>query len=119
MTDPEKDNRKLIKSRIRLYRSDFVLFCCDCVKIVDKSGNIVPLILNEQQLALWFYIKHCLDNDIPIRVKISKARQMGFTTMISALGYWMMWSNKHYSGMICTQDIEASSGILGFWKKPD
>ena len=112
MTDPEKDNRKLIKARIRLYRSDFVLFCCDCVKIVDKSGNIVPLILNEQQLALWFYIKHCLDNDIPIRVKISKARQMGFTTMISALGYWMMWSNKHYSEMICTQDIEASSGIL-------
>ena len=50
------------------------------VKIRNKEGKMVNLILNEPQMKLYNIIKKCKEEKKPVRIIILKARQMGFST---------------------------------------
>lgn len=55
------------------------------VKIRNKQGKIVPLILNEPQEKLYNAIKEQKAQHKPVRIIILKARQMGFSTLTEAI----------------------------------
>ena len=55
------------------------------VKIRNKQGKIVPLILNEPQEKLYNAIKEQKAQNKPVRIIILKARQMGFSTLTEAI----------------------------------
>ena len=46
--------------------------------ITDKRGRLIPFKLNYEQSVMLQHIEFCLDNDIPIRMIVLKARQIGF-----------------------------------------
>lgn len=50
------------------------------IKIRNKEGKMVNLILNEPQMKLYNIIKKCKQEKKPVRIIILKARQMGFST---------------------------------------
>ena len=50
------------------------------IKIRNKEGKMVNLILNQPQMKLYNIIKKCKEENKPVRIIILKARQMGFST---------------------------------------
>src|SRR5690606_41745136 len=61
--------------------------------IVDKNGKLVRFKLNEEQNIMMYHIEFCLANDLPIRMIVLKARQIGSTTFFAAFGLWMARMN--------------------------
>lgn len=55
------------------------------IKIRDKRGRIIPLILNKPQLKYYNVIKKLHEENKPIRIIILKSRQMGFSTETEAI----------------------------------
>ena len=55
------------------------------IKIRDKRGKIIPLILNKPQLKYYNVIKKLHEEKKPIRIIILKSRQMGFSTETEAI----------------------------------
>ena len=55
------------------------------LKIRDKEGQLIPLVLNEPQRRLYGVVKEQWEAGKPVRIIILKARQMGFSTVTSAI----------------------------------
>lgn len=55
------------------------------IKIRDKRGRIISLILNKPQLKYYNVIKKLREENKPIRIIILKSRQMGFSTETEAI----------------------------------
>ena len=55
------------------------------IKIRDKRGRIISLILNKPQLKYYNVIKKLHEENKPIRIIILKSRQMGFSTETEAI----------------------------------
>lgn len=55
------------------------------IKIRNKEGKMVNLILNRPQMKLYNIIKKCKEEKKPVRIIILKARQMGFSTATEAI----------------------------------
>lgn len=86
---------------------EFIETCC---YITTKEGNFQLFKLNEPQLKLMKIVEDCLAANKPIRVRILKARQMGFSTLISALGFWWAGMNENSSyAVVAHKDSSASS----------
>src|SRR6056297_1309980 len=86
---------------------EFIERCC---YITTKEGNFQLFKLNEPQDKLMRIVEDCLANNKPIRVRILKARQMGFSTLISALGFWWSAMNENSSyAVVAHKDSSASS----------
>lgn len=81
----------------------------NCLRVVNKEGEIVPLRLNRVQEKVVKYVQANYGVR-PIRLIILKARQMGITTIVSAIGYWVasMHSNMRY-GIVAHNSKSAES----------
>ena len=78
--------------------------------ITTKDGKFDKLKLNYPQQKLMDLIEDCLENKKPIRIRILKARQMGFSTLISALGFWWAAMNENSAyAVVAHKDSSASS----------
>jgi len=78
--------------------------------ITTKDGKFDKLKLNYPQKKLMDLIEECLENKKPIRIRILKARQMGFSTLISALGFWWAAMNENSAyAVVAHKDSSASS----------
>jgi len=79
-------NNDLLRNVIRNYYRDF-LFACYYYYIEDKRGNLIRLVPNRIQRT---FLNNMTGRDI-----ILKARQMGITTIIQALFFWL--ANTQYN----------------------
>jgi len=78
--------------------------------ITTKDGKFDLLKLNYPQQKLMKIIEECLEKKKPIRIRILKARQMGFSTLISALGFWWAAMNENSAyAVVAHKDSSASS----------
>ena len=78
--------------------------------ITTKDGKFTLLKLNEPQKKLMDMVEKALKEKRPVRIRVLKARQMGFSTLISALGFW--WSGMHENmnyAVVAHKDTSASS----------
>ncbi|WP_255319917.1 hypothetical protein [Paenibacillus amylolyticus] len=83
-----KEHRRRIKRRLqqrpdrltelKAILLDFEQFCYRMLKIKDKSGAMVRLILNDAQRRYAAKVFEDLEAGKPVRIIILKARQMGF-----------------------------------------
>lgn len=92
-------------------RNDFYLFTEKNLKIVNARGELVKLRPNLAQRTLVDSVMKDLSSGIPIRYIVLKARKMGLSTIIEALGYWWTATHKYASTAIVAQDSEASDTI--------
>lgn len=80
--------------------------------IVDKKSQMTKFILNEEQNKLLEHVEFCLENDIPIRMIVLKARQIGSTTFFTALGFWWASMNKNVKYGIVAHMYKSAEAIF-------
>lgn len=97
--------------------NDFYLYCEKNLKIINKKGELVKLRPNVAQRKLIDSVMKDLKLGRPVRYIVLKARQMGLSTIIEALGYWWTATHKYVSSAIVAQDKEAANNIYQMFQR--
>ena len=82
------------------------------LKIRDKDGNLIPFLLNKPQLRLYGVIKEQWQAGKPVRIIILKARQMGFSTLVEGIIFWLAVTAFHTECMIVAHTDEATRKLF-------
>lgn len=82
------------------------------LKITDKSGKLVPFLLNEPQERLYRVIREQWQQGKPVRIIILKSRQMGFSTLITAIIFWMAATAHRVQAMLVAHTDDATKNIF-------
>ena len=85
--------------------------------IVDKAGRTIPFKFNREQRRMMDHIEFCLANDIPIRMILLKARQIGATTFFTGLGFWCAAMNRNTNYGIVAHRLDSAQSIFDKTKK--
>jgi len=80
--------------------------------IVDKKGKLIKFKMNAEQEKMMTHIEFCLNNDLPIRMIVLKARQIGSTTFFSAIGFWMASMNVNATYGIVAHRLDSAESIF-------
>lgn len=80
--------------------------------ITTKHATFELFKLNKPQSIIMDYVEECLREKKPIRVRILKARQMGFSTLISALGFWWATMNENSSYAVIAHKEDSTVSIF-------
>lgn len=80
--------------------------------ITTKDGQFEKFKLNYPQKKLMDIIEQNLKNKKPVRVRVLKARQMGFSTLISALGFWWSAMNENSTYAVVAHTASSASSIF-------
>lgn len=80
--------------------------------IVDKKNQLVKFKLNEEQEEMLRHIEFCLANDLPIRMIVLKARQIGATTFFTGLGFWFAAMNRNITYGIVAHLMKSAESIF-------
>lgn len=102
---------------LRRLRHRFRLFSVNCLKIKDKGGAIVPLVLNRAQLYIHEQVEKQLAETGRVRVLILKGRQQGASTYTEARLFWRTVLNMGKSAYILTHEDKATQNIFGMARR--
>lgn len=75
------------RERIFAISKDFYRYARGNLFIRDKNARIIRFVPNIAQRALIDRVLYLLENKLPVRIMVLKARQMGLSTAIEALIY--------------------------------
>ena len=81
------------------------------LKIVDRDNNLVPFMVNSQQKHTLFWVGMQLAAGVPVRVIILKARRMGMSTLITALGFMFTILRSNYPAFACAHDAAGTDTL--------
>ena len=80
--------------------------------IVDKSGKLGLLQLNQTQQTLVRVVREQRDRGLPIRILVLKSRQQGISTVIEAMFFTEVVSQQHFHAAVIAHDKKASRHIF-------
>lgn len=98
-------------------KNDFYRYADNNLWIRSKSGEIIKFVPNKPQRALIDYVLYCLLHGLPIRVIVLKARQMGLSTAIEALGYWWNSTNKNQTAVIIGHEDASARNLYRMFRR--
>jgi len=98
-------------------KNDFYRYADNNLWIRSKSGEIIRFVPNKPQRALIDYILYCLREGLPIRVIILKARQMGLSTAVEAVGYWWNSTNKNQTAVIIGHEDASARNLYRMFRR--
>lgn len=101
---------------LRQLRNDFTYYAPRMLKIVDKSGAIIPLHLNRAQLYAHEQMESQLSSTGKVRAIILKGRQQGLSTYVEARNYHKTSMNKGQSAYILTHQDKSTTAIFDMVK---
>lgn len=87
------------------------------LKIRDKEGRIIPFRMNKSQQRLYDIIRQQWQAGKPVRIIILKARQMGFSTLIEAIIFWLAATAYNVECMIVAHTGEATKNLFAMSKR--
>ena len=103
----DDDLRKLAE-----LRADMPLFAAQCLKIRDKSEQIIPLVLNRTQRAAHALLEKQKDEKGWVRALILKGRQPGISTYVAARYYHRASMRKGVNVYILAHEQPASDNLF-------
>lgn len=107
----------ILKAELGEKLLDFRKFCPSFLKIKDKQGRLVPFEWNRPQIRFYDeYVEPNLLAGLPIRARILKARQMGFSTFIEAFGFWYTYTNFGISGAVMAHLGESAQHLYQMYR---
>lgn len=106
----------MTKQELQFLRDDFPAYAKANLKIIDKDGKLVPLILNRMQRILWAIIISLIIAGKPIRIYLIKARQLGSTTFFAAVLYWLASLNANKRVLGIAQSDDAATNLNSRWQ---
>ena len=86
------------------------------VKIRDKNSDIIPLHLNKPQQKLYDIIRKQKQNNLPVRIIILKARQMGFSTLTAGLILSQTATHKNKQAAIVAHQEDSTTNLFNMYK---
>lgn len=98
-------------------RSDFYRFAKNNLFIKNKNAQIVNFEPNKPQRALIDYVLWCIQQGVPIRVIILKARQMGLSTAVEAIIYWWTSTNKNINSVIIGHEETSAKNLYMMFRR--
>lgn len=98
-------------------RSDFYRFAKNNLFIKNKNAQIVNFQPNKPQKALIDYVLWCIQQGVPIRVIILKARQMGLSTAVEAIIYWWTSTNKNINSVIIGHEESSAKNLYMMFRR--
>jgi hypothetical protein len=111
------DPREQARQAIRVIAKDFWIYVERNLMIKDKRGMMVPLEPNWAQRILVDKVLEDLTKGVPVRYIILKARQMGLSTIIEALGYWWTTTNKYQNAVIIAHKKKAAQNLYKMFRR--
>ena len=87
------------------------------LKIRDKKGRIVPLVLNAPQDRLYETVKELRAQGMPVRILVLKARQMGFSTVIEAILFWATATARNVAALVMAHREDSTSNLFAMTKR--
>lgn len=108
----EEQNKKILEISKSFYR-----YAKGNLYIKSKDAEIVKFEPNIAQRALIERVVYLLENGLPIRIIVLKARQMGLSTAIEALIYWYTTTNKNVTAAIIAHEDPASRNLYNMFKR--
>lgn len=105
-----------VRLKVARLRSWFPDYARVNLKITDKDGKLIPLLLNRMQIVLWAIILQLIKQGKPIRLYLIKARQLGSTTFFTAILFWLITLNKNKRVIGIAQDDEAAENLNLRWQ---
>lgn len=112
----EKLTEEQIKTILEI-RNDFYRFCRNNLYIKDKSARIIKFKPNKPQKALIDYVLWCIQQGVPIRVIILKARQMGLSTAVEAIIYWWTSTRKNINSVIIGHEDKSAKNLYLMFRR--
>lgn len=109
-----------IKETVKAIASDFLFFCERNLLIRDKYSNqLIPFysVLNWEQKELVRMVSEDLAHGRPVRYIILKARQMGMSTLIEAMGYWWTSTHRFTTTVIIAHEKEATKNLYEMFRR--
>lgn len=110
-------NRQQQLDKILEIRADFKRYCLNNLKILNKKGELVPLILNQEQVIIVDAVTSCIVNNRPIRLILLKDRQIGVSTIVEALIYWWTATNKNVHSKIVAHDTATANKLYNMFQR--
>lgn len=99
---------------LRRMMQDYTFFAKMCLKVRNKSGQIVPLILNPAQQELHRRIEeHRVRRNGIVRILGLKGRQQGFSTYAGGRFYWRTSLRRGVNTFILTHEQAATDALFG------
>lgn len=77
-----------------------------------EGGQMVPLNLNAGQKKLLAEVKRQLALNLPVRIIVLKARQVGFSTAIEGIGTWKATQTEQTKGIVMAHERDASKNLF-------
>ncbi|MFA5240435.1 MAG: hypothetical protein WC476_12115, partial [Phycisphaerae bacterium] len=84
-----------------------------CLKIVDKAGNVIPLVFNKSQQYIHSVIEKQRAATGMVRVIILKGRQQGCTTYVQARFFHRTSFRSNLSAYVLAHQVESTIKIFG------
>ncbi|MCR8633477.1 terminase large subunit domain-containing protein [Paenibacillus radicis (ex Xue et al. 2023)] len=110
-----RDDSKALK-KFKGNLDNFEAFCFEYLRIKTKTGDIVPLTLNNAQKKLAWTVFDQIKKGKPVRIIILKARQMGFSTTTEAIIYYLSSLQEAKNAFIVAQDSSASENLYDMFR---
>lgn len=107
--DIPRSTRAVIGQRLK-YEPRFYIE--NLLKIQNKEGALVPFRFNPAQVRLYEEYMRQRDLGQPVRIIILKARQLGFSTLVSGLFFQHCVTHKDVSAAIVAHQAQASTNIF-------
>ena len=82
------------------------------LQIVDKAAHVVPFDPKPQQMALFETVRLQAKANLPVRIIILKARQIGFSTATAALFFTELMNRTHCNAKVLTHHGDATQAIF-------
>ncbi len=82
------------------------------LKIVDKAGRLVSLIVNPAQEIVLYKLLAARENHVPARFICCKSRQMGISTLIKAYIFALLALNPNRSALVAAHSVESASTMF-------
>ncbi len=104
------------EAQARLFVEDTSRWFQNNLKIIDRKNDLIPLIVNDQQRQTLFWVGMQLAAGVPVRIIILKARRLGMSTVITALGFYFAIVRKNYPAFACAHDADGTDTLRGMCK---
>lgn len=103
---------------IRVIADDFDIYTERNLMIEDKdTGDVIPFKLNWAQRKLVDLVMADIAAGVPVRYIILKARQMGLSTVIEAMGFWWTTTHRNIKTVIIAHETEAVDTLYDMFKR--
>lgn len=87
------------------------------LKIINKRGEMVPLIMNQPQELVFEKLMECREKKIPARFICLKSRQLGISTLIEAFIFGLITAYPNRFGLVAAHSMESAQALFAMTRR--